>query len=219
MTSNRLDEYFAGEAGDYLDELQVLLSDPSSPDADGLLRLAMGVRGSTKMAGADSISKLAGHLEDAARSMAGRELQWGDDVRDVARSTVTEIRELVGSIPNWGPAEDERVERCLERWSEIRSGLNGSSLSVVAIDSLFYDDDGPHIIESADDAALAATPVVPIESLFFRGDAAVRQALSLRPAFDAAVRGDSTDDQPLASLVEELFDLLGLSLTADPPEV
>ncbi len=219
MTSNRLDEYFAGEAGEYLDELQVLLSDSSSPDADGLLRLAMGVRGSTKMAGADSISKLAGRLEDAARSMAGLELQWGDDVRDVARSTVTEIRDLVGSIPNWGPAEDERVERCLERWSGIRSGQNGSSPSVVAIDSLFYDDDGPHIIGPVDNVALATTPVVPIESLFLRGDAAVRQALSLRPAFDAAVRGDSTDDQPLASLVEELFDLLGLSLTADPPEV
>lgn len=218
MMSNRLDEYFAGEAGDYLDQLHALLSDSSSPDADGLLRLAMGVRGSTKMAGADSISRLAGRLEDAARSIAGLDLPWGDDVLDVARSTVTEIRDLVGSIPTWGPAEDERVQRCLERWSEVQSGQDDPDASVVPIDSLFYDDDGPHIIEPVDDSGILAIPVVPIESLFLRGDAAIRQALSLRPEFDAAVRADSDADRPLASLVEELFDLLDLSLTPDLPE-
>jgi HPt (histidine-containing phosphotransfer) domain-containing protein len=214
--SNRLDEYFVAEAGDYLDQLQTLLSGSMVPDPDGVVRLARGVRGSTRMAGSESIANLAGRLEEVARSMVGPEPQWDDDVLDAARLTVTEIRSLVDSLAHWGTAEDERVQRCQERWSEILTREAAYEAPVVFIESLFYDDDGPHIIEPNDTAG-ARVPVVPIGSLLFRGESAIRHARSLRSSFDAAIHGGSGDDT-LAALVDELFDLLDLSLTPDLPE-
>lgn len=54
-----------------------------------------------------------------------------------------------------------------------------------------------------------AEPVVDIETLCYRGEAALRRALELRPAIERAVRGDPT----ATAVVDELFDLIRLGLS------
>lgn len=119
MTSDRLDEYFVGEAGDYLDQLRTLLTGSSWPDARELVRLATGVRGSTRMAGADEISTLAGALEDAARALDDGHLAPSDEILAAIRETESDLRYLLAAIPEWSADQSDRVHRCLDRWSAV----------------------------------------------------------------------------------------------------
>jgi HPt (histidine-containing phosphotransfer) domain-containing protein len=219
MTSERLNEYFADEAGDYLEQLDLILRQPDEPDAERLLRLAAGVRGSTKMAGADSIARLAGRLEEAARSVGASRLSWNDGIQDAARKTVSEIQELVQALKWWGPVEENRVQEALDHWDRVVDRGALDPRPVVPIDSLFHDDDGPHVVGIGDVGHDESAQEVPIESLLLRGDAAIHEALALRDAFDSAARGDALPERPLPDLVTELFDLLALALTPDSPEV
>ena len=68
------------------------------------------------------------------------------------------------------------------------------------IDLFFHDDTGPHLFPP--DGL-----VIPIEALFFRGDAAIREALSLRPEIDAAL-GKGADAAAVRDLLNELWELL-----------
>src|SRR5690606_37734098 len=65
----------------------------------------------------------------------------------------------------------------------------------VEIESLFYDDGGPHVLASdhGDDmnhqATTAVSDPVPIESLLLDRDGAVREALAMRDGLERALRG------------------------------
>lgn len=215
MISQRLNEYFADEASDYLGQLDLMLRLPGDPDAERLQRLAAGVRGSTKMAGADSIARLASRLEEAARSFGAARLSWNEDLRVAAQRTVTEIQELVQSLSGWGSEEENRVQDSLDYWDSVVDANALDPRPIVPIDTLFHDDGGPHVLGIDSDAP----PVVPIESLLLRGDDAIRQALALRPDFDSLAHGGESSDRTLPDLVAELFDLLALGLSRETSEV
>ena len=90
--------------------------------------------------------------------------------------------------------------------------------AVVPIQSLFYDDGGPHIIEREPEAAVVApVPTVPIDQLLYRGPEALHAALALRSAIEDNLEAGGSSD--LADLLDELFDLINLGLTQDTPEV
>ncbi|HEU0079972.1 MAG TPA: Hpt domain-containing protein, partial [Longimicrobiaceae bacterium] len=66
--SQSLSDYFALEAGEFLDQLDALLAGGGTPDAERFFRLARGVRGSAQLAGAGPIAEVAERLEDGARA-------------------------------------------------------------------------------------------------------------------------------------------------------
>jgi len=117
--ADRLDEYFVDEAGDFLGQLQLLLADPGWPDADELLRLTTGVRGSTEMAGAETVSRVATALDDGARAVAEGQIGPNSEILEAVRETALELRYLLAAIHDWGADEDERAERCLALWSAL----------------------------------------------------------------------------------------------------
>lgn len=230
--SDRLNDYFASEASEYLDQLERLLALPGAPDAEQLLRLATGVRGSAQMAGADTVASVAERLEDAARSILSNNVAWSREIRSLSSQTVADLKLLVRALNRWGPAEERRVREAIVRWSEVETVPEGASEAAVPVDRLFFDDEGPHVFEpgpdevgevgakagSDDTGRDVAAAAVPIDTLLLRGESALREAVALRPAFERIVRGDAMPERPLAELVEELFDLLDLSLEPDPPE-
>jgi len=223
MTTQRLNEYFADEAAEYLDQLDHLLSESGVPDGNRLLRLATGVRGSMQMAGAGAISSVASRLEGAAIELNEARTRWSDELRYVAQRTVSDIRALVSALEQWGPEEERTVRTSIDRWEMLTSVARADNVAgtddrpVVSVDSLFFDDEGPHILETPATGPDRET-AVPIESLLLRGDDALREALALRAAFDAAGRGDAIPERPLAELVDELFDLIALGLSTAPEE-
>jgi len=114
--SQPLSEYFAQEAGEYLDRLDALLARPEAPDPVEFFRLARGVRGSAQLAGAQGVARVAEGMEDAARALRDGALAWSDDVRARARATAADLRVLVGSSARWGAEEDRRAQEAVARW-------------------------------------------------------------------------------------------------------
>lgn len=207
--SQRLNEYLAREAGDYLDQMVELLRGAGPPDLENLLRLARGARGSAQMAGAETIAGVAERLEDAARSVVSGTIHWSDEVRGLVLSTVEDLQVLLRAMNRWGPEEEARVRAALERWDEREE-------PVVEISTLFYDDEGPHVLDGPGAAASDDGEVVPIETLLLRGDDALREALALRPRLESLL-SRSGEAGEARSLVEELFDLVRLGQTESRP--
>ena len=111
-----LTDYFAQEAGDFLDRLDALLAAPEAPDAVQFFRLARGVRGSAQIAGVAGVAAVAERLEDAARSLRDGQLAWSAEVRERARATAADLRALVSAAGRWGPADDARAREAAARW-------------------------------------------------------------------------------------------------------
>ena len=208
--SQRLSDYLARETNDYLDQLDQLLGSPSAPDPESLLRLARGVRGSAQMAGLDTIAGVAERLEDAGRSVLSNTIVWSADVRNLAVQTVRDLKILVRAVNRWGPEEEARVRAALVRWDELESG---DEEEVVPITSLFYDDGGPHVVSGAEGGAVVDA-VVPIESLLFRGESALREALRLRAELERTLHERPEEAEPLLA---EIFDLVQLGLSSGTP--
>jgi HPt (histidine-containing phosphotransfer) domain-containing protein len=120
--SQPLNEYFAREAGEYLDELDALLARPDAPDAAEFFRVARGVRGSAQIAGVHAVARVAEGMEDAARALRDGALPWSDDVQRRARDTAADLRALVGAAGRWGAEEDRRAEAAAARWAGAVAG-------------------------------------------------------------------------------------------------
>jgi len=120
--SHTLSDYFALEAGEYLEQLDALLGQPGTPDADRLLRLARGVRGSARMADERAIAGVAERLEGAARALHERALPWSEPLRACAIRTVDDLKVLVRARGKWGPAEETRARDAAARWDAFPVG-------------------------------------------------------------------------------------------------
>ncbi len=119
--SQPLSEYFAREAGEYLDRLDALLARDSAPDPVEFFRLVRGVRGSAQIAGAEPVARVAEGMEDAARSLRDGAITWSDDVRDRARQTAADLRALVAASGRWGAEEERRAAEATARWEGTRA--------------------------------------------------------------------------------------------------
>lgn len=120
--SQPLSEYFAQEAGEYLDRLDALLARPDAPDAVEFFRLARGVRGSAQLAGAQGVARVAEGMEDAARALRDGALTWSDDVRTRALATAADLRVLVGASGAWGADAEARATEAAARWEGTGAG-------------------------------------------------------------------------------------------------
>ncbi|CAN5810706.1 hypothetical protein BH23GEM6_BH23GEM6_17490 [soil metagenome] len=225
--SQRLNDYFVREAGEYLEQLARLLSSRNQrPDSEQLVRLTRGIRGSAQMAGAGGLAPLSERLEIAARSYHGQSVQWSDRLRQLFTDSANELRTLLGAGSEWSDEERARVRLLLARWDSGDREANDDpssgddEITVVPISSLFFDDAGPHVITAprdrgslaGSDQAQTTDDAVPIESLLLRGPAAARAAISLRPKLNQLLaHGAPASD--LAPLHNEIFDLLELSIS------
>ena len=201
--ANGVDHYFADEAREQLDQLEHLLTLPEAPDPERLLNLASSVRSSAQRAGTETVASVAERLEDAARSILTASIAWSDEIRSLAVQTVSDLKLLLRALNRWGPEEERRVRTAIERWDEHDAGAEPDP---VPIESLYYDDEGPHVIGGP--APIPEDAVVEIETLLLSGSAALAAAAELRPEFDSIARGDAVPERPLAELVEELFVLI-----------
>lgn len=117
--SQRLSDYFALEAGEYLDQMDVVLAQPGTPDLERLLRLVRGIRGSAHLAQQESIASVADRMGNAVRAVAEGSADWNEDLRARAVRTLDDLRVLVRATRTWGSAEDTRVAAALERWARF----------------------------------------------------------------------------------------------------
>lgn len=195
--------YFAMEAGEFLAELEQMLSQEGRPDAGQLVRLAIAVRGSARMADAETIAQVASRLEDAADALLHGDLAWSDDLRKLALRTVQDLKILVRATQRWGPAEEQRVREAIDRWDSVGDPSRGDG--PVPITSLFVDD--PRVTDQDE--------IVPISDLLLSQEDALGRALNLSGEIKAHIGEGSGIDPELRRLLTELFSLLELAAVAD----
>ncbi|HEX2091944.1 MAG TPA: hypothetical protein VHG28_06055 [Longimicrobiaceae bacterium] len=119
--SHSLSDYFALEAGEFLEQLDALLSDGGTPDAEHFFRLARGVRGSARVAREEEIAEVAEGMEAAARALVEHTLPWSEELRARAIRTVDDLKILVRYHGRWGPAERARAREAAARWKGVQA--------------------------------------------------------------------------------------------------
>ncbi|MEP7228471.1 MAG: hypothetical protein ABI785_13990 [Gemmatimonadales bacterium] len=104
-------DFFALEAGECLDRLETLVSQPEPPSADELLRNARVLRGSALMAAQPHIARAAGGLEALARAHREHRRSWDAATREQVAQAVEEFRLLVRRVSQWSDADTARAVR------------------------------------------------------------------------------------------------------------
>lgn len=105
-------DFFALEAAEHLDRLDVLASASAGPEPDALHKHARALRGAATMAKVPLVADLSGALERVARYARDTGAPWGAGQRSAIVSAVDELRRLVRTVKALTP-EDETRARAL----------------------------------------------------------------------------------------------------------
>ena len=197
--------YFVVEGTEYVDRLDALLrgADGGPPDAEAFTKAARALRGSATMAKLTGLSSLAGAVERVGRGVQERRVEWSPELRDALRSSVADLRELVGGARSWG---DPHVRRAEERTAELLRFAPGAARPVTTPTPVSSSSGTLHVIEGCGDVAaalataadrpfdptLAADAVRRVRAL--RGVAALRDHPPLPEVLDAVERAARPSD-------------------------
>lgn len=106
-----LTQFFAMEAGDYLERLDAAVSKSPEPDREEFVRLSRALRGSALMANQQAYAAAAAGLERLARAVHDRSRPWDAATKQLAVRTVDDLKVLVRKVANWGEAETQKAHQ------------------------------------------------------------------------------------------------------------
>ncbi len=112
-------DFFAMEAGEYLERLDGLASPAASPDFQELHRIARALRGSALMASQQQIAAVAGGVEALARAARDGTLTWDEAHRQLAIRAVDDLKVLVRAVNSWTDAETVRAQRIASELEQV----------------------------------------------------------------------------------------------------
>ena len=139
-----MSDFFALEAGEYLDRLDALLQAAAPPAADELVRLARALRGSALMANQQPIARAAGAFEALARGVREGRRPWDPATKQIATRAVDDLKIFVRKAATWNEADTAKAEALasqLEQWggrpsAQVRAaealGLDAGARAFVA---------------------------------------------------------------------------------------
>jgi chemotaxis protein histidine kinase CheA len=178
QTPQKMAEFFALEAGEYLERLDALLAEPQ-PAADEFVRLARALRGSALMASQPGIGRAALGLEALARAVREGRRAWDDATRQLAVRGVDGLKTFVRRAAQWSDADTAQAE-ALGRELEQAGGRPSAQLraaEALGLDAgarAFVAREGAAIASSLDRAAqaLRANPLAhdPLQQVVRAGE-------------------------------------------------
>ncbi len=112
-------DFFALEAGEYLDRLDGLLQAPATPPADELVRLARALRGSALMASQQPIARAAMGFEALARALREGRRQWDAATKQIATRAVDDIKIFVRNVGKWSDADTAKAEALASQLEQL----------------------------------------------------------------------------------------------------
>ena len=112
-------DFFALEAGEYLDRLDALLQAPATPAADELVRLARALRGSALMANQQPIARAAMGFEALARGVREGRRPWDAATRQVAVRAVDDLKIFVRKAASWTDADTAKAEALASQLEQL----------------------------------------------------------------------------------------------------
>lgn len=114
-------DFFALEAGEYLERLARLAATSGGPPSEEFVRYARALRGSALMANQPEITRAAGALEGVARAYHDRARAWDAALAEVVGQSVDDLKRLVRQAREWTADDSARADR-LSRALESISG-------------------------------------------------------------------------------------------------
>lgn len=106
-----IEDFFALEAGEYLDRLATLAATATAPNADELVRFTRALRGSALMANQQAIARAANGFEHLVRGYRDGRRPWDGSLAALSREAVDVLRTLVERVRVWTPDDSARAER------------------------------------------------------------------------------------------------------------
>ena len=186
-----MSDFFALEAGDYLERLDGLLAKSDHPNADELVRLARALRGSALMANQQAIARAAAGLESLARAVREGRRPWDAQTTQLGVRAVDDLKIFVRRAGSWTEADTAKAEALGQELDQL---AGRPSAQIRAVEALGLD---------AGARAFVA-----------REGAAIASALD-RAA--QALRASSPGPDPLQHVLRALQPLRGLAALADLP--
>jgi chemotaxis protein histidine kinase CheA len=104
-------DFFALEAGECLDRLELLARHDDAPPAEDFLRASRVLRGSALMASQQPIARAAGGLEAVARALREGRRAWDPACREQVAQAIEEFRRLVRRVREWDDGDTLRAGR------------------------------------------------------------------------------------------------------------
>lgn len=98
-------EFFAMEAGEYLDRLDQIVSTREPPNGEEFQRVTRALRGAALMANQQPLAAAAGAFEHLARAVREGSRAWDEATRQLVIRAVDDFRKLVRAAGNWTEAE------------------------------------------------------------------------------------------------------------------
>src|SRR5438105_3923688 len=114
-----MSDFFALEAGEYLERLDTLLATGDSSSADELVRLARALRGSALMANQHAIARTAAALEALARAVREGRRAWDPQTRQLAVRGVDDLKIVVRRAPAWSDADTAKAEALSQELEQL----------------------------------------------------------------------------------------------------
>src|SRR6184192_3713499 len=112
-------DFFALEAGEYLERLDGLLAARDSPNADALVRLARALRGSALMANHHAIARTAAALEALARAVREGRRAWDAQTKQLSVRGVDDLKIFVRRAPAWSDADTAKAEALAQELEQL----------------------------------------------------------------------------------------------------
>src|SRR2546427_177670 len=131
-----MSDFFALEAGEYLERLDGMLAQGDSPSADEIVRLAPALCGSALMANQPAVARAAPRLEVLAR--AGREGRraWDPQTQQLALRAVDDLKIFVRRAGSWTDADTAKAEALAV---ELEQVAGRPSAQIRAVEALGLD--------------------------------------------------------------------------------
>ncbi len=104
-------DFFALEAGECLDRLELLARRDDAPPAEDFLRASRVLRGSALMASQQAIARAASGLESVARALREGRRAWDPECREQVAQAIEEFRRLVRRVREWDDGDSVRAGR------------------------------------------------------------------------------------------------------------
>jgi HPt (histidine-containing phosphotransfer) domain-containing protein len=230
-----MSDFFALEAGEYLERLDALLGS-ESPSADELVRLARALRGSALMANQQAIARAAAGLEALMRAVRENRRAWDPQVRQLAVRGVDDLKKFVRQASAWTEADTARAEELAQELEQVagRPSAQVRAAEALGLDAgvrAFVAREGAAIASALDRASqtLKANPAAPdplqlvLRTLLpLRGLAAVSDLPPLPDLLEGIERAIGEVSQsglePRGS-VDELFKTAALAIARAAREV
>src|SRR6266581_933260 len=235
-----MSDFFALEAGEYLERLDGLVATGESPSPDEFVRLARALRGSALMANQHGIARAAAGLEALARAVREGRRAWDPSTQQVAVRGVDDLKIFVRRAGAWTDADTAKAEALAHALEQLagRPTAQVRAAEAIGLDAgarAFVAREGAAIASVLDRAgrALRANPVAhdPLQHVLkalqpLRGLAALNDLPPLpdllegiEQAIGAISRTGGAPPSGVGDTIAELFQMAATSIAHAAREV